>query len=258
MAQARKAGGPARGLVNVRMAAEDRNIIDRAAGWRARRARNSWSRRRGAPRRRRCSTPISIVVDGKTFERFRKIFEAPARSNERLAAAHESQGAVGELRPLSAPELLTGHHQIDGFDCGEQLLDDWLRRRALANQASGASRVFVVCGGERVVGYYAWRPAPLRLVRRRGACGATCRIPSRFSFSDGSRLIASSRETCSARSCCATPCCGPARPPNSAGSRGCLFTHLSEEAKRFYLRHGFVDAPSSPLTLVARLKDLTE
>ncbi len=36
------------------------------------------------------------------------------------------------------------------------MLDEWLKRRAMANQASGASRTFVVKTGDgKVVGYYA-------------------------------------------------------------------------------------------------------
>ena len=34
-------------------------------------------------------------------------------------------------------------------------LDRWLRQRALKNQATGASRTFVVCDGQRVLAYYA-------------------------------------------------------------------------------------------------------
>jgi hypothetical protein len=45
---------------------------------------------------------------------------------------------------LSAPELLTTDHDLGGFDSGTPSLDDWLRRRAMQNQASGASRTFVV------------------------------------------------------------------------------------------------------------------
>ncbi|CAJ0872616.1 hypothetical protein AMST5_02433 [freshwater sediment metagenome] len=84
MAQAKKAGGPARGLVNVRMAAEDRNIIDRAARL-AGKTRTEFMIE--AARRAAQETLLDsnlVVVDGKTFERFRKIFEAPARSNEKL------------------------------------------------------------------------------------------------------------------------------------------------------------------------------
>ena len=56
---------------------------------------------------------------------------------------------------LSGPELLAGHHELGAFDCGVDALDFWLRRRALPNQASGASRTFVVCEKTKVIGYYA-------------------------------------------------------------------------------------------------------
>src|SRR5208283_2741593 len=45
--------------------------------------------------------------------------------------------------------------QTDEFASGEPALDEWLRRRARANQASGASKTYVVCDGQRVVAYYA-------------------------------------------------------------------------------------------------------
>ena len=57
---------------------------------------------------------------------------------------------------LRAPDLLTAEHVLTAFDSGVASLDDWLRRRALANQVSGASRIYVVATPEdRVVGYYA-------------------------------------------------------------------------------------------------------
>jgi predicted N-acetyltransferase YhbS len=58
-------------------------------------------------------------------------------------------------QPLSALEPLTDDHQIDGFDSGEPVLDDRLRRRARANQATGDSRTYVVCEGKRVSAYFA-------------------------------------------------------------------------------------------------------
>lgn len=54
-----------------------------------------------------------------------------------------------------APEPLADHHRIDGFSCGVESLDDWLVKRARANSASGASRVFVVTDDSAaVVAYY--------------------------------------------------------------------------------------------------------
>lgn len=56
---------------------------------------------------------------------------------------------------FSRPEKLAVHHRLEGFDCGEPVLDEWLVRFARANQAAGACTVFESAAGERVVGYYA-------------------------------------------------------------------------------------------------------
>lgn len=56
-----------------------------------------------------------------------------------------------EIRP---PDKLSATHDVSGFESGEPVLDDWLGRRALKNDASGASRTYVVCAGQTVVGYY--------------------------------------------------------------------------------------------------------
>jgi GNAT superfamily N-acetyltransferase len=54
------------------------------------------------------------------------------------------------------PEILGDDHVIEGFDCGDAVLNDWLARRALSNQRSGASRTWVITGDERrVVAFYA-------------------------------------------------------------------------------------------------------
>ena len=54
---------------------------------------------------------------------------------------------------LSAPVPLNAEHDPSGFDCGEPALNDWLRHRALKNE-SRFSRTYVVCDGNRVVGYF--------------------------------------------------------------------------------------------------------
>jgi hypothetical protein len=44
---------------------------------------------------------------------------------------------------LAAPTLLSAEHRLDEFASGTASLDDWLKRRARANQTSGASRTYV-------------------------------------------------------------------------------------------------------------------
>ncbi|MFC0228088.1 GNAT family N-acetyltransferase [Serratia aquatilis] len=57
---------------------------------------------------------------------------------------------------ITAPELLAEEHVLQPFDCGNEVLSDWLPRRAIKNQLQNASRTFVIClkGTKRVVGYY--------------------------------------------------------------------------------------------------------
>ena len=57
------------------------------------------------------------------------------------------------MSEIGPPEKLSGAHDLSEFDCGEPVLNDWLRRRALQNEASGASRTYVVAR-RKVMGYY--------------------------------------------------------------------------------------------------------
>lgn len=60
------------------------------------------------------------------------------------------------LPPPTKPEEINRNHNVAGFTCGRDSLDDWLKNRALKSSAAGDSKVLVICneGGE-VVGYYA-------------------------------------------------------------------------------------------------------
>ena len=54
----------------------------------------------------------------------------------------------------SPPELLTARHRVSDFESTEPALDDWLERRALKSQKSGAARTYVVTSNNDVIGYY--------------------------------------------------------------------------------------------------------
>jgi GNAT superfamily N-acetyltransferase len=59
-----------------------------------------------------------------------------------------------EIASLSPPELLVDRHDISAFESGEPAPDDWLRRRARANQMSGAFRTYLFAENNSVIGYY--------------------------------------------------------------------------------------------------------
>ena len=158
--------------------------------------------------------------------------------------------------PLSAPEPLSESHLLDRFACGEPSLDDWLRRRALANQASGASRTFVTCRGAQVVGYYALaagaitsHEAPGRLRRN---------MPDPIPIMVLGRLATDRREQGKGvgAALLRDAVARTRRLAQEAGIAGMLVHALSPDAKQFYEHWGFVESPHNPMTLVARLKDL--
>ncbi|EOC5298396.1 TPA: GNAT family N-acetyltransferase [Klebsiella quasipneumoniae subsp. similipneumoniae] len=57
---------------------------------------------------------------------------------------------------MRAPESLTSEHNIAEFCCQEPALNEWLKKKALRNNSTGISRVYVVCAENtnRVIGYY--------------------------------------------------------------------------------------------------------
>ncbi|HJM49529.1 MAG TPA: GNAT family N-acetyltransferase [Alphaproteobacteria bacterium] len=54
-----------------------------------------------------------------------------------------------------SPVPLTAVHDLSEFDCGNSAINTWLRKRALKNEESGATRTFVVCekDSNRVVAF---------------------------------------------------------------------------------------------------------
>lgn len=155
---------------------------------------------------------------------------------------------------LRAPEPLVAAHTLVEFDCGEPSLDEWLKRRALANQHSGASRTFVVADhAGRVYGYYAMAAGA---VSREGASGRIRRnmpdpIPvmvlARLAVdrhAQGMKLGAALLQDAVNRAVAVS---------RNAGVRALLVHALDERAKRFYEHYGFHESPQHPLTLMLRL-----
>jgi GNAT superfamily N-acetyltransferase len=157
---------------------------------------------------------------------------------------------------LAPPEPLHHGHVLDAFASGVPMLDDWLLRRALVNQDNGASRTFVLCRAPRVIGYYALaagaiasNEAPGRL-RRNMPDPIPMMVLGRLAVDrheQGRGLGALLLRDALART---------HRAAREMGIVGVLVHAISEEAKSFYQRWGFLEAPSHPMTLVLRLKDL--
>ena len=155
---------------------------------------------------------------------------------------------------LQPPEPLRPIHRTDEFACGEAVLDEWLKRRALANQFSGASRTFVVADMDhRVHGYYALAAGAVAHqlatsnVRRHMPDPVPVMVLARLAVdrrAQGIKLGASLLQDAVNRAVSVS---------QSAGVRALLVQAINDRAKQFYEHYGFAVSPAHPMTLMLRL-----
>jgi GNAT superfamily N-acetyltransferase len=155
---------------------------------------------------------------------------------------------------LSEPGLLTADHDLSTFACGEPSLDEWLSRRALTNQGRGASRTYVVAEGPRVVGYYSLASGALALSVASG--------PVRRNMPDPIRMVLLGRLAIDQQwqgkglgvALLQDAVVRTRAAAEILGIRGLLVHAISEDAKAFYERHGFLASIVQPMTLVLPLR----
>jgi predicted N-acetyltransferase YhbS len=156
---------------------------------------------------------------------------------------------------ITAPEPITPSHLIEAFACGIPVLDDWLKRRALKNEVSGASRTFVVCHDGQVVGYYALATGS---VEHRDAPGKLRRnMPDPIPMIVLGRLAVDQQwqSTGIGRGLLKDAVLRSVSVSQHAGVKALLVHVLSEDAKTFYMRNGFLESPLDPMTLIISLQD---
>jgi GNAT superfamily N-acetyltransferase len=154
------------------------------------------------------------------------------------------------------PVPISADHEVSGFRCGTPSLDDWLQRRALANDVAGASRCYVSCAGDTICGYYALAANSVALAEGSGRFGTNMPDPvpvvvlGRLAvdlawqgkgfgaalFRDAGRQVLAASEI--------------------VGIRGMIVQAISAEARAFYIRLGMSESPLSPMTLVVTCRDL--
>lgn len=155
---------------------------------------------------------------------------------------------------LLQPTPISADYELDDFDSGEQPLDEWLKKRALKNQASGGSRCFILCNGKKVIGYYSLSAGAIshqsapKAMRRNMPDPLPVLLLGRLAIDKnyhnnglGSALLRDAMLRA-------------VSVASDAGVFAILVHALSEQAKRFYLSRGFVESLLQPMTLIMTLK----
>lgn len=155
---------------------------------------------------------------------------------------------------LSAPSPLGDVHRLDNFQCTAPELTKWLLERARQNHASGATKCFVVCDGQHnVIGYYALAAgavshenAPSR-VRRNMPDPIPVTVLGRLAVHQdwmGKGVGQGLLKDAVLRTLQAA---------EHMGIRALLCHAIDEDAKGFYLKHGFIESPTHPMTVMLSL-----
>lgn len=155
---------------------------------------------------------------------------------------------------LIAPQPLMSDHRCADFSCGEQVLDEWIKRRAMANQVSGASRTFVVTDRERrVYGFYAMAAGAVSHLLATG--GVRRNMPDPVPVMVLTRLAVDRRaQGIKLGSALLQDAVNRAvNVAQNTGVRALLVHALHGRAKLFYEHCGFQASPVDPLVLMLRL-----
>jgi GNAT superfamily N-acetyltransferase len=155
----------------------------------------------------------------------------------------------------STPRPIGSEDDLTDFDSGEPSLDEWLRKRSVTNQATGASRCFVTCRDGRVVGYYALATGSVQRLDASQRVGQRMPEPipvvllGRLAVDlkqQGRRLGSHLLRDAIART---------VEAAEIIGVRELLVHAQHERARDFYLHHDFEPSPTDPVHLMLLMKD---
>ena len=152
---------------------------------------------------------------------------------------------------------LTGNHDRQGFDCGRQELDDWLRQVARQHQDKGLSKTFVATREEapdRICGYYALTLAELE--NRHLPEAWRKKLPRRIPGVRLGRLAVDRQYQGKALGVLllVDALSRARRIHTEAGGIGLFVDAIDEQAAGYYHRFGFVASPDNPLLLFLSAK----
>jgi GNAT superfamily N-acetyltransferase len=160
---------------------------------------------------------------------------------------------------LTLPQILKLRptHAIDGFDCGVESLNTYLKRFALPNQSAGGAQTYVAELGDDVAGYYSlcaaqveFAGAPARLAKGMARHPISVILIARLAVDHawhGKGLGAALLVDALRRILTAA---------DIVGIRAVMVHAKDERARRFYEHFDFDPSPVDPLHLFLLIKEI--
>ena len=164
----------------------------------------------------------------------------------------------GDAQEALAPiaKLAVGH-EVNGFDCGKEELNRFLKRFALAGQQANSAQTYVAARGKRVVGYYSLavggvehEAAPERVSKGLARHMIPVMVLARLAIDrreQGQGLGKGLLKDALRRTAAAA---------DIAGIRAVFVTAKDDDARHFYEHYDFDPSPGDPHELFLVMKDL--
>ena len=156
---------------------------------------------------------------------------------------------------IAAPVAITVAHDLAGFRSGEPSLDTWLCSKALKNEGK-ASRTYVVCRGNRVIGFYSLAVGSVAHEFIPGNIRRNMPDPVPVMILGRLAVDQSAPGKGVGRALVRDAILRTVQAASIAGIRAILVHALRDQAATFYQGCGFRASPVSPLTLALRLDDV--
>ncbi len=156
----------------------------------------------------------------------------------------------------TAPRPLADGDSFEAFASGEPSLDEWLKRRARANQVSGATRTFVVNEGTCVIGYYALASGGIAIADATGRFRRNMPEPIPVAVLARLAIDTSYQGRGLGRALFRDAALRVLGAADILGIRGIITHAISPGARVFYLALGFAESPLDEMTLMVALADV--
>lgn len=159
--------------------------------------------------------------------------------------------------PLEPPVLLSSFHEMDGFDCGVEALNAYLKRFAYINNQNGSARTYVALRGNHVVGYYTVTPGSVTRKEVPPRVGqGLARHPVPIILLARLAVDKTEQGTGLGRGLLQDALFRVMSAADIIGGRALLVHAKDESAKSFYEHYGFEPSPIDPFHLYLLLKDI--
>lgn len=166
-------------------------------------------------------------------------------------SAPKTEEAISEIRQLRKID------EVDSFDSGRQSSNEFLKKFGISSQADGSAKIFVICRGKKVIGYYSLSAgsveAKIASIRAAKGMPKNGKVPVILlgqlavdKEEQGKNVGSALLKDAILRTL---------KSSENVGVRAMLVHAIDDAARQFYLKYDFEDCPAHDLSLMLLLKD---